>query len=209
ARARRAFREAQQSYQVALSMLPSLPSTANRDALELALQASLAEILRITEGYSAPQTIVATSRARVLAEKNGDIAQRFEQLVGARAASSSGGDYQTARRLADQLLELAEVDGRQVSLAHAHMIQMTSRYRIGDLLGAEDYFERGQNFFRLPGFQKHPGWAAQTYGNAARNAWIMGDEVSAQQRIDHALTIARKNDNPYDMAFAQHMAANH
>ncbi len=37
----------------------------------------------------------------------------------------------------------------------------------------------------------------------------MGDEVSAQQRIDHALSIARENDNPYDMAFAQHMAANH
>ena len=76
-------------------------------------------------------------------------------------------------------------------------------------LGAEDYFERGQDFFRLPGFKKQPGWAAQTYGNAARNAWIMGDEVSAQQRIDHALSIASENDNPYDMAFAQHMAANH
>jgi class 3 adenylate cyclase/tetratricopeptide (TPR) repeat protein len=208
ARARRAFREAQQAYQIALSMLPSLP-LANRDALELALQASLAEILRITQGYSAPQTIVATTRARVLAEKNGDIVQRFEQLVGAWAAASSGGDYQTARWLADQLLELAEVGGSQVSLAHAHMIQMTSRYRIGDLPGAEDYFERGQDFFKLPGFQKHPGWAAQTYGNAARNAWIMGDEASAQQRIDHALSIARDNDNPYDLAFAQYMAANH
>jgi tetratricopeptide (TPR) repeat protein len=113
------------------------------------------------------------------------------------------------RPLADQVLELAQADGSQVALAHAHMIQMTSRYRAGDLVGAEDYFERGQDLFKSLGFQKHPGWAAQTYGNAARNAWIMGHEARAQQRIDLALSIARQNDSPYDMAFSQHMAAIH
>jgi tetratricopeptide (TPR) repeat protein len=76
-------------------------------------------------------------------------------------------------------------------------------------MGAEDYFERGRDLFKSPGFQKHPGWTAQTYGNAARNAWIMGNEDGAQQRINHARRIARKNDSPYDMAFAQHMAATH
>jgi class 3 adenylate cyclase/tetratricopeptide (TPR) repeat protein len=208
-RARRAFREAQQAYQGALSVISTLPPSSDSDALELALQGSLAEILRITRGYSAPQTVVATTRARVLSEKNGDIAQRFAQSVGAWAAASSGGDYLTARQLADQVLELARADGSRVSLAHAHMIQMTSRYRAGDLVGAEDYFERGQDLFKSPSFLKHPGWAAQTFGNAARNAWIMGDDTRAQWRIDRASTIARENDSPYDMAFAQYMAAVH
>jgi len=145
----------------------------------------------------------------MLSEKNGDILQRFAQAVGAWAAASSGGDYLTGRHLADQVLELALADASQVCLAHAHMIQMTSRYRIGDLVGAEDYFERGQDLFKSPDFRKQPGWAAQTYGNAARNAWIMGDPARAQERIDQALTIARENDNPYDMVFAQYMAAIH
>src|SRR5262249_1112191 len=207
--ARRAFREAQQAYQGALSVLSALPPSSDRDAMELVLQGALAEILRITRGYSASQTIIATTRARLLSEKSGDIAQRFAQAVGAWAAASSSGDYLTARHLADQVLELARADSSRVSLAHAHMIQMTSRYRAGDLVGAEDYFERGQDLFKSPGFQKHPGWAAQTYGNAARNAWIMGDDAGAQWRIDHALSIARENDNPYDLAFAQYMAAVH
>ncbi len=207
ASARRAFREAQQAYQAALAILLTLPSSPERDALELPLQGSLAEILRITRGYSAPQTIAATTRARALSEKNGHIAQRFLQAVGAWAAASSSGGYLAARTLADQVLELALADRNQVSLAHAHMIQMTSRYRIGDLLGAEDYFERGESLFNLPGFRSQPGWGAQVYGNAARNAWIMGDQVSAQQRIDQALNIAQENDSPYDFAFAKYMAA--
>jgi class 3 adenylate cyclase len=209
ASARRAFGEAQQAYQAALSILLALPSSSDRDALELPLQGSLAEVLRITRGYAAPQTIAATTRARALSEKNGDIAQRFLQAVGAWAAASSSGEYLVARNLADQVLELALADRNRVSLAHAHMIQMTSRYRIGDLLGAEDYFERGEDLFNLPGFRKQPGWGAQTYGNAARNAWIMGDQISAQHRIDQALNIAQENDSPYDFAFAKYMAASH
>lgn len=209
ASARRAFREAQHSYEAALAIVGTLPASPERDALELPLQGSLAEILRITRGYSAQQTIAATTRARALSEKHGDIEQRFTQAVGAWAATSSSGDYSKARHLADQVLELALADRSQFSLAHAHMIQMTSRYRVGDLLGAEDYFERGENLFNLPGFRQQPGWAAQTYGNAARNAWIMGNQESGQQRIDQALSIAHDNDSPYDLAFAKYMAASH
>jgi tetratricopeptide (TPR) repeat protein len=209
ARARRAFREAQQAYQAALSLLLTLPASAGRDALELPLHCSLAEVLRFTRGYSAQETIAATTRARTLAEKNGDITQQFSQAVGMWAAASSSGDYLTARHLADQVLELALADRRELSLAHAHMIQMTSWYRIGNLLRAEDYFERGEDLFRSPEFRKQPGWTAQTYGNAAINAWTMGDQVRAQQRIDLALSIAQENDNPYDLAFAESMAALH
>jgi class 3 adenylate cyclase len=205
--ANRAYRESQQAYQAALSLLRSLPCSSERDALELTLQGSLAEVLRITCGYSAPQTIAATARARVLAEKEGDVTQQFVQAVGAWAAASSGGEYQSARHLADQVMRLARADGRTVSLAHAHMIQMTSRYRVGDLVGAEDYFRRGEDLFKSTAFRRHPGWAAQTYGNAARIAWSMGDEARAQQRIDLALSISLENDSPYDISFAQHMAA--
>ena len=207
AASRGAFGEAQQAYQAALSILLAMPSSSDRDALELPLQGSLADVLRITRGYSAPETIAATTRARMLSEKSGDIAQQFSQVVGMWAAASSSGDYRTARRLADQVLELALVDRSDVSLAHAHMIQMTSWYRIGNLLAAEDYFERGKHLFKSPEFRKQPGWTAQTYGNAANMAWIMGDQVKSQQRIDKMLSVAQENDSPYDLAFAQSMAA--
>lgn len=207
--ARRAFREAQQAYQSALSLLLTTPASSDRDALEMTLQGALAEVFRITKGYSAPQTIEATTRAMELSERSGDTAQQFAQAVGAWAAASSAGDYLTGRHLADQVLNLALAHGSEVSLAHAHMIQMTSRYRVGDLTGAEGYFERGRDLFKSPRFKKHAGWVAQTYGNAALIGWIMGDETSAQQRIDQALGIAHENDSSYDLAFAQCMAAIH
>jgi len=204
---RGAFAEAQQAYQAALSILLAMPSSSDRDALELPLQGSLADVLRVTRGYSAQETISATTRARALSEQKGDITQQFSQAVGMWAAASSSGDYGTARQFADQVLELALVDRSEVSLAHAHMIQMTSWFRIGNLLAAEGYFERGEHLFRSPEFRKQPGWAAQTYGNAAIMAWIMGDQVKSQQRIDKALSSAQENDSPYDLAFAQYMAA--
>ena len=204
---RGAFAEAQQAYQAALSILLDMPSSSDRDALELPLQGSLADVLRITCGYSAQETIAATTRARALSEKSGDVAQQFSQAVGLWAAASSAGNYLTARHHADRVMELALVDRSEVSLAHAHMIQMTAWYRVGNLLAAEDYFERGEHLFKSPEFRKQPGWTAQTYGNAANVAWTMGDQVKSQQRIDEALSAAQENDNPYDLAFAQYMAA--
>jgi class 3 adenylate cyclase/tetratricopeptide (TPR) repeat protein len=209
ASARRAFKEAQQAYRGALSVLVTLPSSPEREAQELPILSSLAEVLRITRGYSAQETIDVTTQARALSEKNGDIKQQFLQAVGMWAAASSGGNYLDARQLADRVLALALVDRSEASLAHAHMIQMTSWYRIGNLVRAEDYFERGENYFQSPEFLKHPGWVAQTYGNAAINAWTMGNQVAAQQRVDKAISIARQNNSPYDLSFAECMAGIH
>jgi class 3 adenylate cyclase/tetratricopeptide (TPR) repeat protein len=204
---RRAFSEAEQAYQNAVSALMNLPLSSARDATELTLQSCLADVLRITRGFSAHQTIETTARAHALAEKKGDQTQQLLQMWGAWTAASSGGNYVTARNLADQYHRLALADGGFDSRAHAHMIQMTSRYRVGDLIGAEDYFERGRQYFEFPDFQRRPGVIAQTYGNAAQIAWILGNEATAKRRIEYALMIARQNDNPYDLTYAQYMAA--
>jgi tetratricopeptide (TPR) repeat protein len=89
------------------------------------------------------------------------------------------------------------------------MMEMTSRYRIGDLAGAEDHFRRGEESFVAPGFRQRPGVIAQTYGNAAMISWLRGDDAEAQRRIDYALAVAHDNDNPFDLAYAQSMAAIH
>src|SRR6266851_5357624 len=167
AASRRAFSEAERAYQSAVSALMGLPPSQQRDATELSQRSLLADVLRITRGFSAQQTVEATARARALA------------------------------------------DGGFDSLAHSHMIEMTSRYRVGDLIGAEDYFRRGKDFFAAPEFRRRPGVIAQTYGNAALIAWILDDEAEAQRRIDHALAVACDNDNPYDLAYAECMTAIH
>jgi predicted ATPase/class 3 adenylate cyclase len=208
ASSRRAFQEAEQACQSGLAALLALPESPERDSNELTLQSALADALRITRGFSAQQTKDATARAGALADTFGDRRQQFLQMWGSWTAASSGGDYALASEVASRYHELALQHGDVGDLAHAHMMQMTSRYRTGQLAEAEQHFKEGERYFGAPAFQSRPGVIAQTHGNASLMAWIMGDDAAARARMDHALAIARHNDNPFDRAYAEYMAAN-
>jgi class 3 adenylate cyclase/tetratricopeptide (TPR) repeat protein len=209
ASARRSFVEAEQAYTHALSALLALPHSAARDASELTLQSALADALRITRGFSAPETREATARAGVLVDRHGDREQQFLQMWANWTGASSGGDYAVATEVADRFQRLALVDGKAVNLAHAYMIQMTSKYRTGNVTAAEEQFTRGEPSFRIVEFESRPGVIAQTYGNAALIAWILGKDAEARRRIDHALVVADRNGNPFDLAYAGYMASNY
>jgi class 3 adenylate cyclase len=206
---RKAFGEAEQLYQNGITTLMELPVSPERDTGELTLRSLLADVFRMTRGFSARETVEATARARALSDRNGDHAQQLLQMWGEWTAASSGGNMITALRLAHRLYELAVIEGSPSSLAHGHMIEMTSRYRVGDLAGADDHFRRGEEVFAASEFRRRPGVIAQTYGNAAMIAWLRGHDAEAQRRIDYALTVSRNNNNPYDYAYAQAMAAIH
>lgn len=203
---RRAFKEAEEAFRSAMAGLRLWPDSTQRDAEELSLLSSLAEVSGITRGYSDQQTTEAVVRARELAGKAGSVRHQTEQVFAIWAAASSRGDYGPAGRLADQFLTVALADGRIEMIGLAHMAQMTQRYRVGDLVGAEDHFERGKFAFGDARFCERPGMVAQTFGNAARNAWIMGDLGAARERISVALPQIGTL-SAYDLAYGQYMAA--
>jgi class 3 adenylate cyclase/tetratricopeptide (TPR) repeat protein len=207
ATSRRALKEAQSAYEQAIVLLATLPQTPDRDLLEFSLQSALAQVLQITRGYSAPQTVAAMSRTRQLAGVGGPLSPKLRQAQAEWAAASSAGDYVQAGGLADQFLGLAQADGRPANLAQAHMIQMTSLYRIGDLMGAEEAFRMGAPYFESPDFIRRPGVSAQTFGNAALIAWMMDDSDRAQRRMEAALALSLGTGHPYDLTFAQSMSA--
>jgi class 3 adenylate cyclase/tetratricopeptide (TPR) repeat protein len=204
-RLNRALTEAELAYNNAADALAGLPESLERDIQELAIRGALADVLQITRGYSALPTVQAFDRVRELAERTGDHEQRCRHTLGAWAAASSGGNYPLASSLADQFYHLAT--DNPVRRAQAYMVQMTARFRVGDVRRAEDYFLQGQTDFASSQFERLTGAIAQTYGNAAQIAWVLGDDTAARQRIDHALSIARRNERPYDMASAHFMAA--
>ena len=139
-------------------------------------------MLQITRGYSAPTTVTTIMRARELALSAGALPQQLQQAVGEWAAASSAGDYARAMAMAEHIRDLARADGRAANLAQAYMIQMTSCYRIGDLIAAEDHFSSGQRYFDAPEFRRRAGVIAQTFGNAALIAWTMGNAAEAGRR---------------------------
>lgn len=204
---RRAFAEARDCYRAALDLLMSLPESAERDSRELEIRYALFAALQITEGYSADELSHNTARARHLTERSGDGVKLISLATGAWAALSSAGDYDAACRIADEVSALAARDGGPENLAHGHMVQITARSRIGDLAGAETSFVEGQRYFETTGFRRKTGAIAQTYGNAAIVAALQGARQPAVERVRWALQVADENANPYDVAFANHMAA--
>ena len=61
--------------QQGLEWIKKLPESPERDARELELASTLAQVLIVTRGFSAPETRAAAERARELAEKIGNLAQ--------------------------------------------------------------------------------------------------------------------------------------
>ena len=204
---RGAYREAEEAYQQALTHLAALTEAPERDALHLRLQNALVGILQLTRGYAAASTAQAAALARQLSERAGNLTDSMSQIAADWAAASSAGRYVDARALADQFVGLAMKKGSRDSRAHAHMIQMTSLYRLGDLDGAERHFELGRPLFTDSRFVGRPGSIAQTFGNAARIAWMMGRPDEGRRRMQLALELTQTSGRPYDIAFAQYMAA--
>jgi tetratricopeptide (TPR) repeat protein len=202
---RRAFVEAESAYGAALAALRQQPDSTERDHRELQLLGLYAHVLRITQGLSAPRTLETTARARALADARGDSEQQLLQAWATWAAASSGGDFDTGLVLARQFEQLAFANGQPRHLAAAHMMLMTSKFRVGDIGGAEEAFQRGSAYFDEAAFHAQPGWIAQTFGNAAMIAWTLGDEAEAQRRIGAALFTGRGDDNPFDTVYGQTM----
>jgi predicted ATPase len=116
------------------------------------------------------------------------------------------GDLSTAGILADQALEVAIREGAPISLAVAHALQLITRHQRGDLAGAEMHFTAGLKFFDDPRFRRLPDGLPGTFGNACRNAWMLGRADIARER--EALMMAAVNgDNVYHMVQSAFYAA--
>ncbi len=201
---RRAYGEAQHSYEEALAALVRLPNLPKRNEEELLIQSALAGTLQITRGYAAPEAKAATAKARKLAEEDGKVRKRLALAAREWAIASSSGDYATASRIATDVVALARADGGDDSLGLAHMVEFTVLHRRGDLNGAEAIYLTGERYFDSEAFSKRPGNAAQIFGNAALNAWLIGDDATADLRNGRIAT-ALSSENSFELAYAHFM----
>jgi tetratricopeptide (TPR) repeat protein len=166
---------------------------------------SLLQVLQFTKGWNAVESAAAADKARALAEKNNNLAELVLQVFRSWAGVISSADFTAAIALADQLLDLAEREGSAAKLGLAHVSQVNTRYFSGDLLGAEEMFSRGSAFFSAA--QKEPGLSVMVYGFASHNAWMLGFADTALDRMERELDTARMMESPFQLAFAQFVAA--
>jgi len=202
---RSAFKEAADAYRRAIETLKTQPESAQRDQRELDLLSSLVQVLQFTKGWNDPESAAVADQARALAEEHNNLSQLVTQVFRRWAGVVSSGDLPAAIALADQLLILAKREGSPAKLGLAYVSEVNARHFSGDLLGAEEYFARGAAFFDAA--QREPGLSVMVYGFASINAWMLGHVHAAHDRIKRELTSAGELDSPFQLAFAQFVAA--
>ena len=203
AQERSAFAEAQAQLQSGIEWIKMLPESPEREGRELELASTLAQVLLVTKGFSAPETRAAAERARILAEKNGNLAQLVLRVFDIWRGVLVSGDHLTAYARAGRLLDLAEREGSPTSFALAHTAQQAARYFREDLVGAEEHFAHLGGFFEAVGYRKVSGAAVSALGVAARCAWTLGHAASARDRSAQMIVLAHGSKNPYDLAFGR------
>ncbi len=199
-----AFPAARHGYEQAIALLSS--DTADKDEA-LGLHASLLDALQQSIGYSAPDTLEIAACLRNLAEQQGDLEEQLLSATAQWAAASSAGNYELARGHANRVAPIARALAAPNALAVAAMIELTARYRCADLIGAEAAFLAGVPHFTSNDFYNRPGAIAQTYGNGAINAWLLGHDDLVRERLAFLAESDIHLTDPYNLAFSRHMAS--
>ena len=198
---RSAFTEAQAQLQQGLEWIKKLAEAPERDARELELARTLAQVLMVTRGFAAPETRAAAERARELAEKGGNLAELVARVFDIfRTVLNSGCDYASAGLLADRILELAQREGSPASFGFVCYAQVAVGHFRGDLVGVEEQFARWGGFLDTDGFRQVPGAAVVAIIIASHCAVASGHADSARERSAQGLVFARSSNNPYDRA---------
>jgi class 3 adenylate cyclase/tetratricopeptide (TPR) repeat protein len=203
---RYASREAEAAYRQGLDLRRAQPASRERDARELELMNRLVPLLQLTRGWAAPEAVEAVAHARELAEKSDNLAQLLLQVVGSFVSVLSRGDLDGASALATQLLGLAERDGSPAVLGLARVSEVTTCYFRGDLDAAEKHFIAGASLFVAAG-AKFPSTVGSGFGFGSHVAWMLGHAVTAHDRIRLAIAGATELNSPFELAYAQYLAA--
>ena len=190
-----------------LALVEMLPETPERNQHELAIQATLGPVLIQTQGWAAPETGAAYTRAAELCQQLGETAQRFPVLYGVWAFQVVRADHQTARKLGEQLLHLAEKEHDPALLVEAHWTLGNTLFYMGELEAARRHCEQSVAHYDA---QQHRSLAIEYGHDPAMSAlsfeawalWLLGYPEQALRQSQASVTLARGLAHPFSLAFA-------
>jgi predicted ATPase len=193
---RSANREAISHLMKGLEQLKSLPDGSERAHQERAFQTALGPALLATSGWGASEGMGTYLRARALCEQIGSTAQLFPILWGTWMFRWARGEISTARGLVDELLALAQQEGKLDFQLQAHHAGWTTFTFLGDLETALYHAEAGVAIYRP---EEH-GSLALDYGghdpgvcaraHASQPLWLAGYPDKALRKSQQSLALA-------------------
>ncbi len=141
--ARSGYQEAIAQAREGLARLPHLAESAESRRCEFDLHMSLGPALMAIKGYGDHEVEQSYSRARELCHDLGEETRMFPVLWGLWRFSNSQGDFQTAHRVGDQLLALAEDQDDPGHRLAAHQALGFTLFYLGELTSARTHLEAG------------------------------------------------------------------
>jgi tetratricopeptide (TPR) repeat protein len=139
---RLAYTEAIAYFQRGIELADALPDTPEVATLELGLQLGLGFAYIPTKGYTAPESLVAFTRAQALCEQVGEIGPLFSALSGLCSFSLVRGELRAAHEFAERCLVLAERTGSSYMLVRAHLHRANTAHRLGYFVSARADFQK-------------------------------------------------------------------
>ena len=191
-----------------LKLVRRLPETRERDRQELAFLVALGVPLQITKGAGSPDVRQVYEAARTLSDRIGETPLLFPALWGLWRFHRTQSDLFTARKLADELLGLADRSGDIVLRLQAHHAQWTTLYYLGEIAAARKHVDKGLALYDP---QKHSTQAFLISGHDPRTCgegtaalilWLQGYPDQAVESSSRAREHAESLDQPSSLALA-------
>jgi class 3 adenylate cyclase/DNA-binding winged helix-turn-helix (wHTH) protein/predicted ATPase len=195
-----------------LEALKGLPPTAEYIQHELALCLALGQPLLMIQGQESPEVAQVYNRAQELCEQIGDSRQRFSVLMGLCSFYNAQGRLQTSRRMAEQLLTLAQGVCDPLLLLEAHLRLGSILFSLGEFVSARTHLEQGlvlHNRHQRHSVLLNTGVDSEVLSSTwlAWTLWMLGYPDRALAQSYETLHLAHGLSHPYTLAFALFFAA--
>ena len=207
-----AYHEAIHHLRRGLQLLKQLPDTPERVERELMLQLSLGVSLMATKGYGDPEAKKAYNRAQKLCSQAGETAKLVPILRGLAAFYYVRGDLQTARGLAEDLLEQAQRLNDRALLVGAHHEIGGTLSSLGEFASALWHFNQGLTCYDSQKqspyttlYGNDPGVAC--FARACVALWFLGYPDQALASSAKAVALAEQLSHPNSLVYALFFAA--
>jgi class 3 adenylate cyclase/predicted ATPase len=206
AQARSAHAEAIGQLRKAIALVETQPACGERDARELSLQLALGGSLTPARGYAHPEAAAAYERAAALADAVGDAARLDVARAGLAVCYFNRGEVERGRALGTQVLTGAEARGDREQALILHAVLVAPEHYQGKFASSLAHCERVIAFYGS-GQYGHVRMLSSDSGIVALNwcawnLWQLGQPDAALVRAREAISLARRLDDPFGLAFA-------
>ncbi len=153
----------------ALGILQTLPKNIERSQRELTLHVALAGPIAVTKGFGSAEVKPIYNRARELCGEVGETPHLFPVLHGLWSVCNMRAEYDAAREITKQLLNLAESAEDSGLRLEAHVATGFTLFYLGAFASALEHLEAGTSLYDPQRHQAHVAVYRQEPGVACLN----------------------------------------